>query len=227
MEMGVGRDELIARSGYPVDQVVLERAGEAWLSFPKAVSRGVPKGVRKFLGRRPGRELVENKYSATHVQFALLMALTGESVALRHLFRGDLLLADAVKPYTHVSLERRVVVNQWCAQRVGLTGWAEVFDVPPNSEPSREARIPRTGFYLRHAESLMERDWPRWWGTPEELGGLYWQSASSFVANLRQVLDGLGGLLVARGIPWMNDLELSDQFLAEEIDWCARMVRAR
>ena len=64
-------------------------------------------------------------------------------------------------------------------------------------------------------------------GFPRRAGGHFWLKSSEFVSSLRMVLDRLGWLIVAARTPWMNAHGWSDQFLAAEIEWAARMVRAR
>ena len=217
----------IYKHGFPVRDDLLVEAKREWAGFPRRMSKGLPKGAKKFLGRRPGPELGDNKFSDTHFQFVLLMALMGEREALVPLFRGDLLVEEAVKPARSTKMESRRAVNRWCAERVGLTGWAEVFDVPAGSEPAEEYDIPRVDFYISFPASWREPEEIEWWGSPEELGGHFWLKSSGFVPRLRMVLDRLGWLIVAARTPWMNAHGWSDEFLAAEIEWAARMVRAR
>ncbi|WP_336639919.1 hypothetical protein [Micrococcus luteus] len=211
----------------PFDATHMRRAHEEWAKFPKRIVGNLPKRAKKFLGRRPGEELGDNEFSDTHVEFALLMALTGQRGALVPLFRGDLCFEESVKPYRDIRAEHRRVVNRWCAQRVGLTGWAEVFAVPAGPEPAPEEDIPRVDYYVSSPVSWREPENVKWWGTPGEPDGLRWRKASSFVPFFRQVLDRLGWLIVARATPWMNAHGWSDEFLDAEIEWCARMVRGR
>ena len=217
----------IYKHSSPVCDELLLAAKREWAGFPRRISGDLPKGAKKFLGRRPGAELGDNEFSNTHFQFVLLMALTGERDALVPLFRGDLLVEEAVKPARSPRMEHRRAVNRWCAERVGFTGWAEVFDVPAGPEPPEEYDIPRVDFYISSPVSLREPSKVEWWGSPEELGGLHWLKSSGFVSSLRMVLDRLGWLIVAARTPWMNAHGWSDQFLAAEIEWAARMVRAR
>lgn len=211
----------------PFETTAMRRAHEEWARFPKYISGDLPKQAKKFLGRRPGAELGDNEYSDTHVQFALLMALTGQKDALIPLFRGDLCFEEAVKPYREIGAEDRRAVDRWCAARVGLTGWAEVFDVPAGVEPAPEEDIPRVDFYVSSPVSWREPEKIEWWGSPEDLGGLHFKKASSFVPYFRMVLDRLGWLIVSEATPWMNAHGWSEEFLEAEIEWCARMVRAR
>lgn len=210
-----------------VRQDLVDQARDEWARFPKRIEGSLPKLAKKFLGCRPGQELGDNKFSDTHFQFVLLMALTGQRDALVPLFRGDLLIEEAVKPARSTKMESRRVVNRWCAQRVGLTGWAEVFAVPAGPEPAPEEDIPRVDYYVSSPVSWREPEEVKWWGTPGEPDGLRWRKASSFVPFFRQVLDRLGWLIVARATPWMNAHGWSDEFLDAEIEWCARMVRGR
>lgn len=215
------------RTSLPVDARLVAGARQEWTQFPRLISGNLPKQAKKFLGRRPGAELGDNEYSDTHVQFALLMALTGQKDALVPLFRGDLLLEESMKAYRNVVLEHRRAVNRWCAARVGLTGWAEVFAVPAGPEPAPEEDIPRVDYYVSSPVSWREPEEVKWWGTPGESDGLRWRKASSFVPFFRMVLDRLGWLIVAEATPWMNAHGWSEEFLEAEIEWCARMVRAR
>lgn len=215
------------RTRFPVEDGFEALARKEWERFPNRVLGNLPKSAKKFLGCRPGPGLGDNAYSDAHVEFVLLMALTGQKDALVPLFRGDLLVEEAMKAYRNVVLEHRRVVNRWCAQRVGLTGWAEVFAVPAGPEPAPEEDIPRVDYYVSSPVSWREPEEVKWWGTPGEPDGLRWRKASSFVPFFRQVLDRLGWLIVARATPWMNAHGWSDEFLDAEIEWCARMVRGR
>ena len=217
----------VYREDFPRDESLMRRAHQEWAQFPRRISGDLPKGAKKFLGRRPGAELGQNEWSDTHFQFVLLMTLVGAREALVPLFRGDLFFEEALKPYRDISGEERRAVNRWCAERVGLTGWAEVFDVPAGSEPAEEYDIPRVDFYISFPASWREPEEIEWWGSPEELGGHFWLKSSGFVPRLRMVLDRLGWLIVAARTPWMNAHGWSADFLAAEIEWAARMVRAR
>lgn len=141
----------------PFDPVLMSRAHQEWARFPKRIGRDLPKGAKKFLGRRPGAELGDNEFSDTHFQFVLLMALCGQRESLVPWFRGHLLVEEALKPARSTKMESRRAVNRWCARRVGLSGW----------------------------------------------------------------------LIVAERTEWMNAHGWSEQFLETEIDWCARLARAR
>ena len=67
----------IFKGNMAVEEHLLRTARAEWKKFPRELDRDVPKGVQKFLGRRPGAELGDNEFSDTHFQFVLLMALTG------------------------------------------------------------------------------------------------------------------------------------------------------
>lgn len=211
----------------PFDPVLMSRAHQEWSRFPKRIGRDLPKGAKKFLGHRPGAELGDNEFSDTHFQFVLLMALCGQRESLVPWFRGHLLVEEALKPARSTKMESRRAVNRWCARRVGLSGWAEVFDVPAGPEPAVSEGIPRVDYYVSSPVSWQEPGEVFWWGTPEELGGHRWRKASSFVPFFRMLLDRLGWLIVAERTEWMNAHGWSEQFLEAEIDWCARLARAR
>lgn len=212
----------IHREGDPCNPRLVAAAGNEWRTFPSLLSKGTPRGVAKYLGRRPAHELRSNEYADAHWQFALLLALAGQVRPLIPLFRGDVLMEEAVKPYREISLELRRPVYRWCAQRVGLTGWGEVFDVPPGSEPLPDDGIPRVNFY---------QDPERCWADLEvDEAGLIVGSdpvrGSDLVAVLRLELDRLAWLIVAQATPWMNDCGWTPEWMAREIDWSTRCIRA-
>ena len=213
----------IYKSHLPVDEGLLVAAGREWKRFPKLLSKDTPKGVKKFLGRRPGVALGENEFSDAHFQFALLLALAGEREALVPLFRGDLLMEEAVKPARSTKMESRRVVNRWCAQRVGLSGWAEVFDAPPNSEPGPEAHIPRVSFNFGSDKEYAGIAFDE----KGDLEGAMKVTPSNYVVAVRMILDGLTWLLVARDVPWMNDYGWERERIEREVAWHVGVVRAR
>lgn len=214
---------LIFKGNMAVEEHLLRTARAEWKKFPREMGRDVPKGVQKFLGRRPGAELGDNEFSNTHFQFVLLMALTGKRAALVQLFRGDLLVEEAVKPARSTKMESRRAVNRWCAARVGLTGWVELFSVPAGPEPGPEDRIPRVSFYQDPEPSWADMEFD----DAGMVDGATPPTGSDFVAFLRMDLDRLTWLIVAESIPWMNDCGWSSEWMAREIDWLARNIRAQ
>ncbi|XNZ00883.1 hypothetical protein ACL90Y_02480 [Micrococcus luteus] len=213
----------IHREGDRCDQDLVLLAGKEWRKFPSLISEEISRGASKYLGRSPARELAKNEYSDTHAQFALLLSLVGESTALVPLFRGDLLMEEAVKPYRSITLEIRRAVNKWCAARVGLTGWAELFSVPAGPEPGPEDRIPRVSFFQDPEPSWADMEFD----DAGMVDGATPPTGSDFVAFLRMDLDRLTWLIVAESIPWMNDCGWSPEWMAREIDWLARNIRAQ
>lgn len=213
----------VYKSNMRVDENLLDAARAEWKVFATRINAHAPKGFRKFLGRRPGKELGDNEFSDAHFQFVLLAALTGQREALVSLFRGDVLVEEAVKPARSTKMESRRAVNRWCAARVGLAGWAEVFNVPAGPEPRPEDRIPRASFYQDPERSWADLEF-------DEAGmvdGATPPSGSDFVAFLRMDLDRLTWLVVAEATPWMNDCGWTPEWMAREIDWSARNIRAQ
>lgn len=207
----------------PANDAFLRTARIEWKGFPGRIDNPIPKGLKKYLGNSPGSELGKNKLSDAHFQFTLLMALVDQRGALVPLFRGDLLVEEAVKPARSVTMEYRRAVNRWCAARVGLTGWAELFSVPAGPEPGPEDRIPRVSFYQDPEPSWADMEFD----DAGMVDGATPPTGSDFVAFLRMDLDRLTWLIVAESIPWMNDCGWSSEWMAREIDWLARNIRAQ
>lgn len=209
--------------GIRLDPKLMRSARDVWSEVSRELSQDVPGLMRRFVGKDPGRRLAAHPDEPLHQ--AVIYSLAGQVPAVVKIFQGFSLYVSAGYPGSTRYMYEGAQVFRWCAARLGLLGWAEVWDVPVPG-PKRIDQPFRLG--ARGMEDFLEpethQSYIREFGTLDVKSGRR-SSPGGDVSGLNQIVEALERSVIGLRDPETNDVGLSEERLLELVDFFARQVR--
>ncbi|XNZ00884.1 hypothetical protein ACL90Y_02485 [Micrococcus luteus] len=196
----------------------------------KSLDRGEFRGrlsplAQRFVGRRPSKPLLKGGREVWHQ--AVVYALSAERAPLRVLMRAHGLFVASAYPERTRHMEETARLLRWCSLRVGLLGWAEVWDVPVEAPGIGGAgAVPPLVWqgdyrYVRpETDAVFRRDFG------DLSGKSGWRSVpNGEVSGLQQLVMALERTVLALSVPALNNVGLPEERLLELVDFYSRMIR--
>ena len=207
----------------PLDPVLLKKREGVWKQVGGSITSEAPKLVRKFVGKNPAKRLLGHPEEPWHQ--AVVYALSDQPQALIRVMQGATLRVAADYPESTRYLYEGAQVFRWCALRVGLLGWAEVWDV---EVPDVEKRLKPFSLGKKGLEKYLTPEssptFQRDYGTLAQKDGFRSKPAGE-AGGVNRLAEALERSVIGLRDPEMNDVGLSEERLLELIDFYSRMIR--
>ena len=162
-----------------------------------------PALMRRFVGRKPSKTLSAEGWGVWHQ--AVAYALAGQKRPLEILLRSHAYFVSANYPIRTAYMEESAQILRWCAGRVGLLGWAEVWDVPVTihqaaSSMDRPLVYQGDGRYaFPETDAVFRRDYG------DLSGKSGWRSVpNGEVSGLQQLVMALERTLLSLSVPALS-----------------------
>ncbi|XNZ00881.1 hypothetical protein ACL90Y_02470 [Micrococcus luteus] len=213
----------MAEQSKPLDPVLLKKREGVWKQVGGSIASEAPKLVRKFVGKNPAKRLLGHPQEPWHQ--AVVFALSDQPQALIRVMQGATLRVAADYPESTRYLYEGAQVFRWCSLRLGLLGWAEVWDVPVVGEkrpgpPYSLGDRQRTRYLSPESDDGFQREF----GTIEAKSG-FRATPTMEAGAVNRMAEALERSVIGLRDPEMNDVGLSEERLLELIDFYARMIR--
>ncbi|MDO4255229.1 MAG: hypothetical protein Q4C81_08835 [Kocuria sp.] len=162
-----------------------------------ALPQEIPPYVQAFLTRKIRKEITVKEAGSLAHDVPVLFAICGYKDAVRY-FCESFVVRCTDPEYRNSDTGTRGSWPhlQWCAQRVGLTGYAELFNITRNLSPGAIPRIKR--FALE--DSVLKYEG---YGPPEN-PGIMWQRTPDI--SIQNYAKEMGMIMFLRLSPGENDL---------------------
>ena len=214
----------IAREDGGPDPTLMKKVKSAWSEVRRGVDRDAPPLVLKFIGKDADKRLMSHPLESWHQ--AVVYALSGQRDALICVMQGAALRVAASYPHSTRYLFQGAQIYRWCALRVGLVAWGEVWDVPV----SGSQKTTSNPFLLgdkdleKYLNPEIDSSFFRDYGTLQSKSG--WRfSPEGEVSGLNRLIEALERAVIGLRDSHVNDVGLSEERLLELIDFYARMIR--
>ena len=211
--------------GTHVDSSLRRRAESVWREVTRASVRSPSPLLRRFLGKNPGKYLSRHLHEPWHQ--AILYALTGQRESLILVMRGASLLVASMFPNVNRHILESAQVYRWCSLRLGLLGWAQVWDVAMSGHVLNPGA---NSFSAKGMEKYLNPEcdgrYAFEYGDPREVRGPL-AGTRDEAAQLNQILRILETLIISLEDLSINDIcvsrdrihELIDFYVSEIVAW--------